>query len=129
MALQTLYELRWGKATSRMPLRSFKYREMFVYFLSWFCLRRSGCLGYYVMTILINIAFTILYVLSPLLILAYTLRKNGVYHQQSLQGNFQCLHVENPLVHYGFFTGGIFHHAPQTWRMGRVFYGGAYQFR
>ena len=77
--LMALYESMEKSYQAETP-SLFKFREMLLYFLSWFCYA-VGLLGYYVMTVLINMAWAILYVLSPLLILAYVSEKNGVHHQ------------------------------------------------
>ena len=84
--LKTLYELMAKSYQSDTP-SFFKYREMFIYFLSW-CAYAMGMLGYYVMTILINMAWAILYVLSPLLILAYVSEKTAYVTSSLYKGIF-----------------------------------------
>ena len=84
--LMALYDLM-GKSYQSDAPSLFKYREMFIYFLSWFCYA-VGMLGYYVMTILINIAYSILYILSPLLILAYVSEKTAYITSSLYKGIF-----------------------------------------
>ena len=84
--LKTLYDSMEKSYQSDTP-SLFKYREMFIYFFSWLCYA-IGVFGYYVMTILINIAYTILYVLSPLLILAYVSEKTAYITSGLYKGIF-----------------------------------------
>ncbi len=57
------------KLESKAPLL-FKYRQLIIYILNIVCFLVS-LIGYYVINVVINFVYTILYVLSPLLILAY----------------------------------------------------------
>ena len=84
--LQVLYE-EMKKSYQDTTPSLFKYREMFIYFFSWFCYA-IGVFGYYVMGILTDFAYIILYILSPLMILAYVPEQTSYITKNLYKGVF-----------------------------------------
>ena len=74
-SLDALLEAMGKNHEARAP-SLFKYREMFIYFFDLFCYA-VGVFGYFVVEILSKFIYTVLYVLSPLLILAYVPRRTA----------------------------------------------------
>ncbi len=84
--LQVLYDEMKKSYQAKTP-SLFKYREMFIYFFSWFCYA-VGVFGYFVMGILTDFAYTILYILSPLLILAFVPQQTAYMTKNLYKGIF-----------------------------------------